>query len=294
MHEYLSRHPEIFMPQSKVEPHFFATDLNYCRAYAPFRDPAAYYALFRGATNEKRIGEASVFYLYSKNAATEIKRTCPDARIIIMLRNPVEMLYSLHGKLLFLADEFLQDFETALDSEQDRKNGRKLPRNMDGAREALYYREVARYTAQVKRYLETFGESNVHVIIFEDLKSNTPLTYRQVLEFLGVDPDFQPHFEVVNEHMGLRSSRLKDFANHLPPILVRLARAGVSEPSRIRLRNWIERLNTRQARRPALEPRQRRRLQADFLEDIDSLAQLIGRDLTSWTLTEEGDGSGEA
>ena len=85
-----SRH---LLPESK-EVHFFGTDL-----YSPHysSDLQKYLSLFAGATDEKRVGEGSVWYLYSKLASREIKEFCPAASILIMLRNPVDMIYSLHG-----------------------------------------------------------------------------------------------------------------------------------------------------------------------------------------------------
>src|SRR5882672_1680365 len=96
MYTYLGQHPEIFMSARK-EPHFFGTDLS---SPALVRDEQQYLSLFAKAQNEKRAGEASVFYLYSQRAAREIHAFCPSARIIIMLRNPVEMMYSLHSRHL--------------------------------------------------------------------------------------------------------------------------------------------------------------------------------------------------
>ncbi|NLF38083.1 sulfotransferase, partial [bacterium] len=87
LHAYLGRHPSIFVPARK-EPHFFGSDIV---SPAFVRDRDAYLSLFAGATTEARVGEASIWYLYSKRAAREIKEFNPDARIIIMLRNPVDM-----------------------------------------------------------------------------------------------------------------------------------------------------------------------------------------------------------
>jgi hypothetical protein len=95
MYFYLKQHPEIFMPERK-ELHFFGSDF-----FAPHfvRDLKDYLKFFEGADNKKRIGEASPWYLYSKRAAFEIKEFNPDADIIIMLRNPVDMMYSLRETL---------------------------------------------------------------------------------------------------------------------------------------------------------------------------------------------------
>jgi hypothetical protein len=114
-----------------------------------------------------------------------------------MLRDPVEMLYSLHGRRHYGGSEDLADFAEALAAEPERKQGRRISpkaRNVT----ALFYRDVGSYYEQVKRYLDTFGPDRVHIIIFEDFRADPATAYRQTLEFLGVDPTFEPNFNVVN------------------------------------------------------------------------------------------------
>src|ERR1700687_4738832 len=165
LYRCLEAHPQIFVPERK-EIHHFGTDL-----YSPtyLRDSNEYLSLFGNAGDAKRIGEASVWYLFSKRAAVEIKDFCGRASIIIMLRNPVDMIYSLHSQHLYNGTEEIQDFAEALDAEEARKRGRRLPKNVP-ATERLFYREVARYTDQVDRYLKAFGDDNVKVIIYDDFK----------------------------------------------------------------------------------------------------------------------------
>ena len=106
MKTYLDKHPEIFMAPGR-EPNFFGTDF-YSSMQA--RDEQTYLSLFATAINEKRVGEKSAGYLYSKRAAAEIKEFQPSASIIIMLRNPVEMVYSLHNLRFNTGVEDLDDF----------------------------------------------------------------------------------------------------------------------------------------------------------------------------------------
>jgi hypothetical protein len=152
MYEYLRQHPDVFMPYRK-EPVYFGSDLT---KRPPFLDEAGYLKLFGPGKGRSRLGEATVWYLYSETAAAEIKAFDPDARIIIMLRDPVEMIYSLHSHWLFTGNEDIEDFGQALEAEEDRRQGRRLP---DDARrpEGLQYRACARYTSHVARYLLTFG-----------------------------------------------------------------------------------------------------------------------------------------
>src|SRR5215472_18741131 len=92
MGQFLSAHPDIFM--ARKEMHFFGRDLRFGRRFYR-RNLDAYLSEFTGAESRKRAGEASVWYLSSRTAAAEIKEFNPDSRIIIMLREPVEMMFSL-------------------------------------------------------------------------------------------------------------------------------------------------------------------------------------------------------
>jgi Sulfotransferase family len=116
MYEYLRQHPQIFMPDNK-EPNFMCKDLDsgsYLDSLSFMRDEAAYIRLFAGAPAGSLRGEASTWYLYSETAAGLIKAMNPDSRVIIMLRDPVEMLYSLHGRRVYGGSEglpFVDAFE---------------------------------------------------------------------------------------------------------------------------------------------------------------------------------------
>src|SRR6266545_5937438 len=142
LNDYLKDHPEIFISARK-ELHFFGSDLV-------FRGPRRiteqeYLSFFAPARHEKRLGEASVWYLYSQQAAAEIKAFSPAARIIIMLRNPVDMMYSLHSQRLYNGRETISDFAKALATEE--MHGRK-EWDRKGALNAVgfSYREAATYT----------------------------------------------------------------------------------------------------------------------------------------------------
>ncbi|MGQ9662575.1 MAG: sulfotransferase domain-containing protein [Kiritimatiellia bacterium] len=112
--DYLGQHPEVYTPPVK-EPCFFSSGLP-----AFTHDLAEYEALFAGQTTQTAIGEASTTYLYDPDAARRIHDLLPEARIIIMLRNPAERAYSEWAyNALQLACEPLS-FEAALEAEEER------------------------------------------------------------------------------------------------------------------------------------------------------------------------------
>ena len=275
MNTYLNQHPDIFM--ARKESHFFASDLTDTRF---IRSAQEYLSLFDGARNEKRVGEASVLYLYSKHAASEIKRFCPEAKILMILRNPVDLFHSLHSHYLHAGTEDIVDFEAALNAEQDRKRGQRIPKSSPSV-ESLFYRDIAKYTEQVRRYLDAFSTENVWVVLHDELMSNTEQTYRDTLRFLDVSPDFSPFFEVINANRTARSNGLQIVLRKS----VYPSRWYGLLPSKVRdiFERGVMRLNTREAPRPPLSEDLRRRLTEEFTPEVKSLSGVLGKDLSHWT-----------
>ena len=279
MFEYLGQHPQVFAPERK-EPQHFATDLDsgsYLDSLTFVRDTDEYLKLFAGARSDQLTGEGSTWYLYSKDAAANIKRANPDARIIAMLRHPVEMLYSLHGRRFYAGSEDLPDFADALAAEADRRAGQRVPPRARNVK-ALFYRDVGRYGEQLERYFNTFGRDRVHVVIFDDFTTDPAASYRGVLEFLGLDDSFAPEFTVVNAGAARRSPGLQRAL--LAPPVVRFARAVIPVSLRPRVGRAWDRLTTRRERRPPLDPAVASVLRRDLLPDIEHLGRLLDRDLT--------------
>lgn len=281
MYTYLRPHPDIFLPPVwSKEPFYFGSDLTLRAGRISTED---YLALFQDATDEKCVGEGSTGYLYSSNAAGEIYSFCPEARIVMILRNPVDMVYSLHSHLLYSGEEDISDFEQALAAEADRREGRRLPpraRSVD----RLLYRRVARYHEQVKRYFDTFGRDQVHVIIHDDMQRDIATTYRSVLWFLEVDEQFQPEFTTVNANKEARTRWGTYLYSQYPPTVRRIGRILLpSQRLQRAVVSTLRRLNTRYVKRPPMKPETRRRLCREFAADVERLSQLLGRDLTHWT-----------
>jgi len=203
LYTYLRQHPDIFMPDWK-EPTFFCTDLDASYPYA-LRDSREYERLFERASGYKRAGEASTWYLYSKSAAQNIYKFNPDARIIAILRNPVDMIHSLHSQRLYTRNEDIASFKDALDAEAQRKRGERIPPGVQ-LTQGLFYRDVGKYYEQIGRYIDIFGRQRVYVSIYDDFANNPAKTYKDIAKFLDVDPSFIPRFTVENPGKQLRST----------------------------------------------------------------------------------------
>ena len=279
LHEYLKPHPEIFMSEHK-EPHYFSTDLKGWR-FDRFREhPKDYFALFDGVKNEKRVGESSVWYLYSQCAAREIHNYDPKAQIIIMIREPAEMLYSLYQQIFFVRIENLTTFREALDAEADRKQGKRIPPNLFTNLEILFYRDVVRYTGQIQRYYDLFGREQVHIIVYDDFKADTQTAYRKTLEFLEVDPNFTTDLRVINANKEFRNERIQNFLMQPPTWLMSVGKLAlpVARPIYWRLRN----LNTGHVKRAPIDPEFEQQIKREFRPEVERLSTLLNRDLTHW------------
>ena len=298
MNYYLMQHPEVFIGRKGgrstrredhmkyldlsihevKEFHFFGSDLNF---RSPRISEEEYLSYFSGATSEKRVGEASVWYLYSKRAAAEIREFSPHADIVIMLRNPVDMMYSQYSQMVYRGYENLFSFEDALDAEEERKRGINIPDTVPLI-ENLLYREIVQYAQQVQRYLDVFTREKVHIIIFDDFRRDTAGVYTDTLRFLGVNEDYRPDLRVVNPNKRLRSPRLTSFLQK-PPHIVRWL-ADVLLPQKLcqALFRELSRFNIRYESRPPMDPQLRQRLQAELAPEVERLNDLIGRDLTHW------------
>ncbi len=259
---------------SKKEPHFFGSDLPARPQYV--RDEREYLALFAEAGDALRAGEASTWYLASRTAAAEIKRAVPDARIIVQLRDPVEVLYSLHGLRVLAGYEDLWDFEAALAAEPDRAAGRR-----PWQKELLLYRELVRFGDHVSRLFAVFGRQAVHVIVYDDLCRDPDGIAAGTLRFLGVEPSPSTTLRVVNPGGRPRIRGLPGILRNLPGVTA-LARLVV--PVRHRRAVWrrLRKLNTQATPRPPLAPALRARLRAELRPEVERLEELLGRDLSRW------------
>src|SRR4029078_9986072 len=202
----LGQHPDVFMSTPK-EPNYFGADLHRTK---PRITLGTYLSYFERAAAQQRVGEASTCYLCSKTAASEIRGFNPDARIIIMLRDPVDMMYSFHSQQLYQGGEHIDDFEAALSDDERRRAGVGIPVNA-GVRESLLYRDVARFSEQVERYLDIFGRSKVHTIIFDDLKTYPLTVYGETLRFLELQTDDRTVFPDANPNKTARLKTLHRF-----------------------------------------------------------------------------------
>jgi hypothetical protein len=279
MYEYLRQHPQLFLPELK-ELRYFGSDLDIRNRVARSLDD--FLAFFAEPGDARHIGTAYVWYLFSRNAAAEIHAFDPDARIIVMLRNPVDMVWALHSEHLFNGNEDIADFSAALAAEPDRRAGRAIPPEAH-LPQGLYYSEVPRYTEQLRRYVDLFGRDRVSVTFFDDFVDDPATAYANILGFLGVDATFRPPaFDVINANRRTRSDRLRRFLTRPPELPRRVIRRFV--PSRIRrgLYDRAKGFNVEYAQRAPMPEETREHLRRLFAPEVEELSNFLGRDLSRW------------
>lgn len=280
MHSYLSAHPDIYMPAYK-EPHYFATDFEAPNPWAKrFKEKANYLKLFSDAKEEKVLGEASSMYLFSKDAARNIKKFSPSAKIIIMLRSPVEMMYSLYNHLYYGGVESADTFEKALLLEKDRIKGKSLPKNQLIIKELYQYRGMAMFHDQVKRFYKHFNKSQIKIIIFDDFKKDTKKVYKETLSFLGVNPDFKISFEIINSNKQIKSNILRS-------LLTKVAFKLNSRNSKFLLSLYpmykkLESTLLKEVRPEQMKEQTKIKLKKEFRPEVIRLGKLIGKNLNYW------------
>ena len=278
MADFLGQHPEIGMCDRK-ETQYFAVDLyprlEVKRGGPPTR--SEYLKLFEGVQDKKRLGEASVWYLYSPAAPHEISEFTSTADIIAMLRNPLEMLPSLHSQFVFQGIEPVEDFERALALDEERESS-GAPRGFP----PHSYRSAVRYSQQLRRYIDVFGRDRVHVIIYDAFRDRPLDTYRTTCQFLGVDATFTPEIGIVNPNKRVRSKRLRNLVERTPEPLRKALHPVTSQSLRQRTAVVLMRWNARIEPREPMRNRVAQSLSPMVAREISELRALLGIDLSFW------------
>lgn len=269
LHHYLDEHPQIYMPQVLKETNFFAYEgedsklISESEGENLFRVKTIeeYQALFAGATNEMALGEVSPRYLESTVAAARMRQQIPEVKILVSLRDPSDRAFS--GLLMQVRNSRQAFREDA-------------PINLES-----HCVWVGLYHEKLKRYYEQFPRSQIRVMMFDDLRRDTPAFMSDVYRFVGVDAALAPSTERRHNVGGLPKRPW------LNAILRRLSRSDTLK--RTVPRSLIEVGQGLRARnigpKPKLSAEERARLVDYYREDILRVQDLIDRDLSGWLET---------
>lgn len=208
LYHYLSQHPDIYLPPIKETNHFAREDVNpahFLREYAMdvkidldayikggmkeqvhiahVDDDEHYLALFSKVDQEKAVGEISNSYMICPSAARAIHNFNPEAKIMVVLRNPIKRAWSQYLMNLREAKSDADDFIREIQEDHSA--------NPKGWGVNHQYLELGKYSRQLKRYIDFFGRDKVLVVFFEEYKRTPDVVMRRICEFLGVDPSFE-------------------------------------------------------------------------------------------------------
>jgi hypothetical protein len=293
LYHYLDQHPQVYMSAIK-EPHYFAAEireeniqpelrrhmaqeLHSVRDFVsgPMREKRFggivanwedYLRLFANANGRPVIGEASVCYLWSPSAAERIAAKIPQAKIVVMLRDPADRAFSqyLHG---VTNGAIRWDF---------REHIRRSQRHNGGSFSVYYpFLEFGLYAGQLERYRNLFGE-NVFVGLYEDFRSRPLDLVHRLLHFLVLNPEFSP--DMSRQHLEEQVPR--------SALLGWLKRAGywraAARLAPAALRPIIRRKLIRRPGESRIAAADRRYLIDFYRADVLKLECLLGRDLTAW------------
>lgn len=290
LYHYLEQHPQIFMSPVK-ETNYFSYDKSSRgaagsgpqRADDLFRVKSAgeYSALFASARSFRAAGEASPLYLYAPGTAERIKKALPDARIVAILRNPVDRAYSNYRG--YVRDAVEKRSFTEAVREERAGTARSLLRGSHNYLRAGYY------ARNLKPYFDLFDRNRIAIFLFEDFVENPVAVTRQLFQFLEVDSEFSPDTSIRYNATGFPKSR------RLHHLLSDSAGAGwiksrVTGSLKSALMKCAVFLQRRNLKKGDLSPTLRSELTDLFREDIVALQSMIDRDLTDWLVSGERGG----
>ncbi len=281
LHEMLRAHPQVFMPALK-EPHFLAlAPGERLRAGLP-GTLEEYLALFAEAGPGQLRGEASTTYMRSPLAAQHIAELNPEARIVVILREPGAFLRSLHLQLLQSGVETEPDLAAALALEPQRRAAG--PTRL--WQQALLYSEHMRWVEQLRRYHERLGRERVLVLIYDEFRADNAGAVREVTRFLGIDDSVQLQAAERNPTVRVRESRASELMQELAIGREGLAHAAKTlarlVPRRLRRRAFSA-LNRSLVEREPPPPDEStlRELHRRFAPEVAAAGEYLGRDLLS-------------
>lgn len=287
LYNYLCQHPDVFMSSVK-EPRFFAYaedppamngpgDKKSNREAGAVYTLDAYRALFAEATTESIVGEASPVYLYDEDAPRLLCEHCPEATLIAVLRNPIERAYSHYLHLFESGREPLNDFEDALDAEEERREA--------GWEWSWHYKRMGFYGKQFSRYLEYFDRDQLKVYRFERLTADAVRFAQTVFRALGIDESFVPDTSLRHRATGVPKLKwLHRFIGNPDHVLRRWSRSVLPKSLRDRIMLSVRNANLE---KPPMSESARTRLSEIYREDVHRLEAMFDHSFSDWLETDE-------
>jgi hypothetical protein len=273
LYEYLQKIPSVYMSPVK-EPFYFLPNSSLIPGGVRITDKEKYLNLFRDAIGYAAIGEASPAYLIHPDSARLIHDVVPYAKIIIILRDPIERAFSHY--LMYLRYGESLPFIDAIEAEIVTQSKKPVPGEL-----RRRYITQSLYTDNVKRYFDTFGKENVKVLIFEEFVQDTKGALQEILKFLNVDFQSIPDTvqEAHNPYLAVRSQTLARVLGRVYWAGEKYSVVSMILRTLLPLKGLIYRLTLKKYTKPKITPEERAFLENIFHDDIKKLSSLLGRPL---------------
>jgi hypothetical protein len=194
LHSYLKQHPEICLPKIKGQDFFSRMENN--QSFIKFEDYISSYDE-RELLKSQVSGEVSSVYLYSDKARKLIKQYLPDAKLLIILRHPVDRCISHFLNTIEIEHRDKINFQDIFSSVQEQNGILRL----------------SFYSQDIQKYLEEFPKENLKFILFDSLIKQA--NFVDFFQFIGVDTKFQPDTSAIMRKGGIIDDKSIKIINYL-------------------------------------------------------------------------------
>ena len=284
----LKDHPEVYFSSTWKEPHYYAFDYPGRREVTTLKD---YERLYQDASLGQMRGDASVYYVSSDQAIPAILQSRPDVKVVVSIRNPVEMFVSWHNELVKALDEDEPDLLRAWVLQNERAQGHRIPR-LCKVPASLQYKHMCSLGAQLQRLREILPQSQLLVLLHQDMLARPRETYQHLVRFLGIADQGLQEFPRENSFAKFDSvyiAKLIQIAVGNPIMRTFRAKFKASlNDHGIHPVGWLVKHYRKPIPKPVLTPEFRQNLIAEFSDDIGLIEELLGRDLSDWRMKEPG------
>lgn len=284
LYNYLNQHSDVFFSkvkepnfyssvESRIKQHYIKPKHNKFYQYKIIRSSDVYFSLYEDSENFKIVGESSTSYIWDKDAAQKIYNDFPDAKIIIMVRNPIKRAFSHYLMLRKSGQEKETDFYKALKIDKKRE-----PKSW--GKGAFLYEDLGLYHEQIERYYKVFKKENIKVIVFEYFAKNVREGLLDVFRFLEIDGSKVDEIDFNKKHNQFVTHK----SNFTRTIVEIINKAGnIKNLVPLSLRNKLkEKYFYKSDSKPKMCHESQKYLNEVFKQDIIKLEGLLDINLKIW------------
>lgn len=267
LHYYLDQHPEIYMPSIKGQD-FFSREGNVNKEgnFGQFATLEKYQEIYQGMTNEKVAGEVSSVYLYSEKACKNIKKYRPNAKLLVILRNPVDRAFASFSNRVILKKSELNE--------------------QINLREIFDKTEILDrgfYAEKLKLYYDNFDSKQIKILLFDWLIKDKERYFSNIFEFIGVNPDFMPDTSVILRKGGKIENKfinnILTKENFATSLIKSIIKPFTTPEQRLEIHRQ---LTTKFRKKTPLPKELRVELNSFYRQEILNLQDLINMDISDW------------